>query len=144
MGGSAGGYTVLQAMVEHPTFFRAGVCLYGIANLFTLAADSHKFEARYLDGLLGPLPGATAIYRARSPLFRANRIVRPLAVFQGEEDTVVPRAQSDAIVASLRQRGIEHEYHVYPGEGHGWRKRETIEAFYTALEAFLRRTVIFA
>jgi dipeptidyl aminopeptidase/acylaminoacyl peptidase len=144
MGGSAGGYTVLQALIDHPTFFKAGVCLYGVANHFTLAAETHKFEARYLDGLLGPLPEASAIYRERSPIFHADRIVRPLAVFQGTDDTVVPRNQSDTIVESLRRRNVPHEYHVYEGEGHGWRKRETIEAFYKALDAFLRRYVIFA
>jgi dipeptidyl aminopeptidase/acylaminoacyl peptidase len=144
MGGSAGGFTVLQAMVEQPTFFRAGVCLYGVANQFALAAETHKFEACYLDSMLGPLPEAAAIYRARSPIFHADRIVRPLAVFQGTDDTVVPQNQSDTIVASLKRRNVPHEYHLYSGEGHGWRKRETIEAFYTALDTFLRRYVIFA
>lgn len=144
MGGSAGGFTVLQALVDHPTFFTAGVCLYGIADQFAMAAETHKFEARYLDGLLGPLPEAAAIYRARSPLFHADRIVRPLAIFQGADDTVVPQNQSDGIVAALARRGVPHEYHLYAGEGHGWRKRETIEAFYTALDAFLRRYVIYA
>jgi dipeptidyl aminopeptidase/acylaminoacyl peptidase len=144
MGGSAGGYTVLQAMIDHPTFFRAGVCLYGVADHFALAAETHKFEARYLDSLLGPLPEASAVYRARSPIFHADRIVNPLAVFQGSDDTVVPRSQSEAIVASLKRRNVPHEYHLYQGEGHGWRKRETIEAFYTALDVFLRRYVIFA
>lgn len=144
MGGSAGGYTVLQALIDHPEFFKAGVCLYGVADHFALAAETHKFEARYLDGLLGPLPETAEVYRQRSPLFHADRIARPLAVFQGEEDKVVPKAQSEAIVASLRRRGVPHEYHLYPGEGHGWRKRETIESFYGALDAFLRRYVIYA
>jgi dipeptidyl aminopeptidase/acylaminoacyl peptidase len=144
MGGSAGGFTVLQAMIDHPTFFRAGVCLYGVANHFALAAETHKFEARYLDSMLGPLPEASAIYRARSPIFHADRIANPLAIFQGTDDTVVPQNQSDTIVASLKRRNVPHEYHLYPGEGHGWRKRETIAAFYTALDAFLRRYVIYA
>ena len=144
MGGSAGGYTVLQAMIDHPRFFKAGVCLYGVANHFALADETHKFEARYLDSMLGPLPQAAAVYRQRSPIFHADKINRPLAVFQGDEDRVVPRNQSEAIVESLRRRGVPHEYHVYAGEGHGWRKRETIEHFYTALESFLRRHVIFA
>jgi len=144
MGGSAGGYTVLKALVDHPGFFRAALCLYGVSNMFTLAADTHKFEAHYLDSLLGPLPEASAVYRERSPVFYADRIVDPIALFQGEDDRVVPKAQSDAIIASLRRRGIPHEYHVYKGEGHGWRKRETIEAFYRAVEAFLRQYVIFA
>jgi dipeptidyl aminopeptidase/acylaminoacyl peptidase len=144
MGGSAGGYTVLQALVRHPGFFKAGLCLYGIANLFTLAAATHKFEARYLDGLIGPLPHAAALYRERSPLFHAAAIQDPVAVFQGEIDQVVPKDQAEAIVASLVSRGVPHEYHAYAGEGHGFRKTETIAHFYTAVEAFLRQYVVFA
>jgi dipeptidyl aminopeptidase/acylaminoacyl peptidase len=144
MGGSAGGYTVLKVLVDHPGTFKAGLCLYGVSNMFTLAADTHKFEERYLDSMLGPLPEAGAIYRERSPIFDADRIVDPVAIFQGEIDRVVPKAQSEEIVASLRRRGVPHEYHLYEGEGHGWRKRETIEAFYAAVEAFLKQYVIYA
>jgi dipeptidyl aminopeptidase/acylaminoacyl peptidase len=144
MGGSAGGYTVLKSLVDHPGFFRAALCLYGVSNMFTLAADTHKFEERYLDSMLGPLPEASDVYRERSPIFHADRIVDPIAVFQGEIDRVVPKAQAETIVASLRQRGVPHEYHVYPGEGHGWRKQETIEQFYRTVEAFLKQYVIFA
>ncbi|HNO66782.1 MAG TPA: prolyl oligopeptidase family serine peptidase, partial [Tepidiformaceae bacterium] len=67
-----------------------------------------------------------------------------IAVFQGEIDRVVPREQSDTIVASLRARGVPHEYHLYPGEGHGWRKQETIDQFYKSVEAFLKTYVLFA
>jgi dipeptidyl aminopeptidase/acylaminoacyl peptidase len=144
MGGSAGGFTVLQSLVEVPGFYRAGVCSFGVSNQFTLASDTHKFESRYLDSMLGPLPEAAARYRERSPIFHAAKIVDPIAVFQGDIDRVVPREQSDSIVASLRARGVPHEYHVYEGEGHGWRKTETIEQFYTTLERFLRQYVIFA
>jgi dipeptidyl aminopeptidase/acylaminoacyl peptidase len=144
MGGSAGGYTVLKALVDHPGFFKAAICLYGVSNMFTLAADTHKFEEHYLDSMLGPLPEAGDIYRSRSPIFSADKIVDPIAIFQGEIDTVVPKAQAESIVASLRQRNVPHEYHLYQGEGHGWRKRETIEAFYKTVEQFLRNYVIFA
>jgi dipeptidyl aminopeptidase/acylaminoacyl peptidase len=144
MGGSAGGYTVLKALVDHPGTFKAGICLYGVSNMFTLAADTHKFEERYLDSMLGPLPEAGAVYRERSPIFFADRIVDPIAVFQGEIDRVVPKAQSEEIVASLQRRGVPHEYHLYQGEGHGWRKRETIDAFYQAVDRFLRQYVIYA
>ena len=144
MGGSAGGFTVLQTLIDKPGVFRAGVCSFGVSNQFTLAADTHKFEERYLDTLLGPLPEAAAIYRARSPVFHADKLTTPVAVFQGEDDTVVPRAQSDAIVASLRERGVPHAYHVYAGEGHGWRKPETVAAFYQAVEDFLKQYVLFA
>ncbi|HZD56557.1 MAG TPA: S9 family peptidase [Anaerolineales bacterium] len=144
MGGSAGGFTVLQALEDYPGFFRAGVCLYGVANQFTLVAETHKFEARYSDSLLGPLPEAAEVYRARSPIFHADKIRDPIAVFQGEDDKVVPRDQSDEIVASLKERGVPYEYHLYPGEGHGFRKTETIEDFYEAVERFLKKYVIFA
>lgn len=141
-GGSAGGYTVLRSLQVHPGFYRAGVCYYGISNLFTLASDTHKFEARYLDSLVGPLPEASARYRERSPIFHAAGIVDPIALFQGSEDRVVPRDQSDTLAASLRSRRVPHEYHVYEGEGHGWRKRETIEAFYSSVDRFLRRYLL--
>lgn len=144
MGGSAGGYTVLQALVTRPGFFKAGLCLYGVSNMFTLASDTHKFEERYLDSLLGPLPEAAALYRERSPIFHAEKIVDPVAIFQGEIDEVVPRAQSDTIVESLKRRNVPHEYHIYPGEGHGWRKTETIEKFYASMDAFLKTYVLFA
>jgi dipeptidyl aminopeptidase/acylaminoacyl peptidase len=144
MGGSAGGFTVLHALVTHPGLFKAGVCLYGVSNQFSLAMETHKFEERYTDSLLGPLPEASALYRERSPEFFAHKIVDPLIVFQGEIDEVVPRNQSDTIVASLKARNVPHEYHVYAGEGHGWRKIETIEAYMTALEKFLKRHVLFA
>ena len=144
MGGSAGGYTVLRALTVQPGFFRAGVCLYGISNLFTLAADTHKFEAHYLDSMLGPLPEAADLYRERSPIYAADKLRDPIAIFQGSEDKVVPPSQSEEIVASLRRRNIPHEYHLYEGEGHGWRKPETIQSFYTSCEAFLRQHVLFA
>lgn len=144
MGGSAGGYTVLEALCRAPGVFKAGLCFYGVSNLFTLTTDTHKFEERYLDALLGPLPEASAIYRERSPIFHAELIKDPIAIFQGDIDDIVPRAQSDSIVESLRRRGVPHVYHVYEGEGHGWRKQATIEAFYNAIDAFLRQYVLFA
>jgi dipeptidyl aminopeptidase/acylaminoacyl peptidase len=143
MGGSAGGFTVLQALIDYPGFFKAGVCLYGVSNQFTMVAETHKFEARYSDSLLGSLPDAADVYRARSPIFNADKLKDPIIIFQGEEDRVVPQEQSDSIVASLRQRGIPHEYHLYPGEGHGFRKVETIQHFYNAVDKFLKQHVIF-
>lgn len=144
MGGSAGGFTVLHTMTQHPASFTAGISLYGVADQFSLAADTHKFESHYTDTLLGPLPEAAEIYRQRSPIFHADRICRPLALFQGDIDQVVPRNQSDQIVESLRRQGTPHIYHVYEGEGHGWRKPETIEHFYRTVEEFLKRHVLFA
>lgn len=144
LGGSAGGYTVLQSLVDKPGFYKAGVCLYGISNQFMLVMDTHKFEERYSDSLLGALPEAAEVYRARSPLFHAEKIIDPVIVFQGEEDKVVPKNQSDAIVESLRARGVPHEYHVYTGEGHGFRKPETLEHYYKTTLRFLMQYVVYA
>jgi len=144
MGGSAGGFTVLKALEDYPGVFKAGVCMYGVANQFTLVADTHKFEERYSDSLLGSLPEAADIYRERSPIFFADKIQDPIIVFQGEDDMVVPQAQSDAIVEALRRKNVPHEYHLYAGEGHGFRKAETIEHFFSTVEKFLKEYVIFA
>lgn len=144
LGGSSGGFTVLKALEDYPGFFKAGICLYGISNHFSLLAGMHKFEARYSDQLLGPLPEAAHLYKERSPIFFADRIQDPVALFQGEDDPVVPRSQSDEMVASLRQRGVPHIYHVYPGEGHGFRKPETIAHFYKTVDQFLQQYVIFS
>ena len=142
MGGSAGGYTVLLSLIAYPGLFRAGICRYGVSNLFSLTEDTHKFEQHYLDFLVGKLPEHAERYRQRSPLFSAEKIEDPLAVFQGEEDQVVPRSQSDEMVESLAKRGVPHLYQIYPGEGHGWRKSETIEDYYEKVEQFLRQYVV--
>ena len=131
-------------MSQKPDAFSVGVSLYGVANQFHLASETHKFEQRYLDSMLGPLPQSAAVYRERSPVFHANGITRPLAVFQGDIDRVVPRAQSDSIVDALIRNGTPHIYHVYEDEGHGWRKRETIEHFYDTVNDFLRQHVVFS
>lgn len=144
LGGSAGGYTVLRALITKPGFFRAGICLYAVADLFGMATDTHRFEARYTDSLVGPLPEAAELYRELSPVFHAVRIQDPVAVFQGADDPVVPKRQADAIVAALRAARVPHEYHVYEGEGHGWGRAETVEKFYAAVDAFLRKYVVFA
>ncbi len=144
MGGSAGGYTVLRALTTRPGFFKAGICLYGISNLFTLDAETHKFESHYLKSLLGPLPESSTVYQERSPIFTANKIRDPLAIFQGGDDKVVPRDQAELLVNTLKAHGIPHEYHIYEGEGHGWRKTETVTKFYTAVEAFLRQYIVFS
>lgn len=144
MGGSAGGYTVLQSLIRYPGVFAAGLCLYGVVDLFGLAADTHKFERHYTDSLVGPLPEAAALYRERSPVYHAEEIRDPVAVFQGEDDPVVPKEQAEAIVAALRRCGVPHEYHLYPGEGHGWRRAATIAQFYETALAFVTRHVLYA
>ena len=143
MGGSAGGYTTLQALTVHPSFFKAGICSYGICNLFTLATDTHKFEAHYLDSLICPLPQESGLYRERSPIFSGDKIADPLILFQGTDDRVVPKEQAEELATSLSRRGVPHEYHLFEGEGHGWKKPETIEAYYLAIDAFLKKHVLF-
>jgi dipeptidyl aminopeptidase/acylaminoacyl peptidase len=142
MGGSAGGFTVLNVLASHPDLCAAGVDLYGVADLFTLAETTHRYEAHYLDSLVGPLPEAAARYRERSPVHRADAIGAPLLLLQGADDEVVPPAQCKAIADRLRARGGEVELHVYEGEGHGWSKPETVVDELQRTEAFLRRHVL--
>ena len=97
MGGSAGGYTVLLSMALHPDVFAAGVDLYGVADLFALSEDTHRFEAHYLDTIVGPLPETYARYRERSPVNLADKIARPLLILQGDKDEVVPLAWVSAV-----------------------------------------------
>jgi dipeptidyl aminopeptidase/acylaminoacyl peptidase len=143
-GGSAGGYTVLNALIRYPGVFKAGVCSYGVSNLFTLAMDTHKFEERYTDSLVGALPEAAEKYHEWSPVFHADRIKDAVIVFQGEEDKVVPPSQSEEIVNALKANGVTYEYHLFPGEGHGFRKSETLKAFYKAMDRFLVQNVIYS
>lgn len=143
-GGSAGGYTVLNALVRYPGVFKAGICLYGVSNLFTLDIDTHKFEQHYTHSLVGPLPEAAGRYHAWSPSFHAEKIRDPLIIFQGSEDRVVPPAQSEEIVATLNRTGVPHEYVVFEGEGHGFRKSENIARYLHQTERFLMQHVLFS
>jgi dipeptidyl aminopeptidase/acylaminoacyl peptidase len=127
-GGSAGGYTTLAALTMRPGVFTAGASHYGVADLGALAAETHKFESRYLDGLVAPWPSGRAVYDERSPINHVDALDTPLAVFQGDEDEVVPPSQAEAIVAALREKGVPHVYLLFPGEQHGFRKAENIRA----------------
>ncbi|SDQ20668.1 prolyl oligopeptidase family serine peptidase [Microbacterium sp. cf332] len=124
-GGSAGGWTVLAALVGTDVF-GAGISRYGVGDARALAAETHDFEARYLDGLIGPLPEAEQVYIERSPLSRPERFRVPLLLLQGDEDAVVPPAQAEAIRDALVAQGVPHAYVLYAGEGHGFRRTETI------------------
>jgi dipeptidyl aminopeptidase/acylaminoacyl peptidase len=124
-GGSAGGFTTLCAVTFHDCF-AAGASHFGVADLELLARDTHKFESRYLDLLVGPLPEKRDLYRARSPLHHAERIRCPVAFFQGLEDAIVPPSQAEAMVAALASRGVPHVYVAFPGEQHGFRRAENI------------------
>lgn len=124
-GGSAGGFTVLAAMVQTDVF-AAGASSYGVADLTALAEETHKFESRYLDGLIGPYPEAKAVYDERSPIEHVDRLDRPLIVFQGLEDEIVPPNQSEMIVEALRAKGVPVAYLAFEGEQHGFRRSETV------------------
>jgi dipeptidyl aminopeptidase/acylaminoacyl peptidase len=127
-GGSAGGYTTLAALTFRPGVFAAGASHYGVADLAALAADTHSFESRYLDGLIAPWPAGADVYAARSPIHATDALDTPLAVFQGDEDRVVPPEQAEMMVAALREKGVPHAYVLFPGEQHGFRKAENIRA----------------
>ncbi|WP_350351947.1 prolyl oligopeptidase family serine peptidase [Microbacterium sp. A8/3-1] len=141
-GSSAGGWTVLSALVRGGTF-AAGISRYGVADLRMLAEHSHGFEEHYITGLVGPLPEAEGLYIERSPLTHAERIDVPVLLMQGGDDRVVPPAQSEAIRDALAANGIDHEYVVYPGEGHGFRSGTTIVNALERELAFLGRVFAF-
>jgi len=124
-GSSAGGYTVLAALTFTDTF-KAGASLYGIGDLETLVQDTHKFESRYLDSLVGPYPQCREIYHARSPIYHVEQLNCPVIFFQGDQDKVVPPNQAQAMVNALKRKGIPVAHIVFRGEGHGFRQAENI------------------
>jgi dipeptidyl aminopeptidase/acylaminoacyl peptidase len=123
-GGSAGGYATLCALAFHDGI-AAGASYYGVADAEALARDTHKFEARYLDGLIGPYPERADLYRERSPIHHADRIRTPVILFQGLEDEVVPPSQAEEMAAALARNGVPHAYLPFAGEQHGFRRAET-------------------
>lgn len=142
-GGSAGGYTVLVALTRHPEVFTAGASYYGISDLEALITDSHKFEARCLDILVGPYPAMRDEYRRRSPIHAVDRLSCPLILLQGLEDRVVPPNQSEMMADALRAKGQPVAYLTFEGEQHGFRRAESIIrsleaelAFYGAVFGF--------
>jgi dipeptidyl aminopeptidase/acylaminoacyl peptidase len=130
-GGSAGGYTTLCVLTFRDDF-AAGASYFGVADAAALARDTHKFESRYLDRLIGPWPQAEALYRQRSPIHFTDRLSRPVILLQGLEDEVVPPAQAEMMAAALDAKGIPHAYLAFPGEQHGFRQAANIRR---ALEA---------
>ena len=125
-GGSAGGFTTLAALTFRDVF-RAGASYYGVSNLEALARDTHKFESRYLDGLIAPYPEQAEVWQQRSPIHHVDRLDRPVILFQGLEDKVVPPNQAEMIVDALRDKGIPVAYVAYEGEQHGFRQAANIK-----------------
>lgn len=141
-GGSAGGFTTLAALAT-TNVFAAGASHYGVADLASLATDTHKFESRYLDRLVGPWPEAEAAYQERSPLAHAEQISCPVIFFQGLDDHVVPPDQAERMVAALSAREIPVAYLAFEGESHGFRLAETIQAVAAAELTFFGRVLSF-
>ena len=125
-GGSAGGYTTLAALTFKEVF-KAGASLYGVSDLGTLAKETHKFESRYLDGLVGPYPERQDLYAERSPINHTDRLSCPLILFQGLEDEVVPPNQAEMMFEAVRAKGIPTAYIPFEGEQHGFRRSENIK-----------------
>jgi dipeptidyl aminopeptidase/acylaminoacyl peptidase len=125
-GGSAGGYTTLMALAVRDEF-ACGASYFGVADLVSFHDDTHKFESRYDEYLVGPWPEAEDLYRERSPVTHADSISDSLLLLQGLDDKVVPPSQSEVIVDALQKRGIPYAYIAFPGEGHGFRKAENIK-----------------
>ena len=124
-GGSAGGYTTLCALAFRDVF-KAGASHFGVADLEALALDTHKFESRYLDGLIGPYPERKDLYEERSPIHNVEGLSCPVIFFQGLEDAIVPPNQAETMVAALRAKGVPVAYLPFEGEQHGFRQAENI------------------
>ena len=125
-GGSAGGYTTLCALTFHD-IFKAGASYYGVGDLEALVRDTHKFESRYLEGLIGPYPDRKDLYEARSPIHHVDRLSCPVIFLQGLEDKIVPPNQAEMMVGVLRQKGLPVAYVTFASEQHGFRKAENIK-----------------
>ncbi|MBM5827614.1 MAG: DUF829 domain-containing protein, partial [Cyanobacteria bacterium M_surface_7_m2_040] len=116
-----------------------GASRYGVADLTALARETHRFEAGYLDSLVGPWPDAKAIYENHSPLLHADRIRCPVIFFQGLDDKVVPPGQTERMASALQANGVPVEVHRFAGEGHGFRSSAVQSQVLEATEAFFRR-----
>jgi dipeptidyl aminopeptidase/acylaminoacyl peptidase len=125
-GGSAGGYTTLCALTFRDVF-RAGASYFDIGDLEAMTRDTHKFESRYLDGLIGPYPDRRDLYVARSPIHHVERLSCPVIFLQGLDDRVVPPNQAEMMVDALRRKGVPVAYLAFEGEQHGFRRAETVK-----------------
>lgn len=137
-GGSAGGYTTLRALTATDVF-AAGISQYGIGDLEALALHTHKFESRYTDGLVGPYPEARAVYVERSPLTHVDDLAAPILLLQGTEDKVVPPEQAADFADAARRKGLPVALIMFEGEGHGFRRADSIRTSLEAQQYFLGR-----
>lgn len=135
-GGSAGGYTTLCALVFHDVF-AAGVSRYGVADVELLALDTHKFESRYLDSLIGPYPEAADIYRERSPINFTDQLSAPMLLLQGGKDKVVPPSQAEKMIEALDEASLTYAYILFEEEPHGFRLQASIVKSLQAQEVFM-------
>jgi dipeptidyl aminopeptidase/acylaminoacyl peptidase len=124
-GGSAGGYVTLCALTFYD-LFAAGASYYGVADIEMLAKETHKFEAHYLDSLVGPYPEQKRLYIERSPIHFTDRLSCPIIIFQGLDDKVVPPSQAEVMVTALEEKGLPYAYVTFEGESHGFSRFETI------------------
>jgi dipeptidyl aminopeptidase/acylaminoacyl peptidase len=137
-GSSAGGYTTLRALTT-TQLFSAGISLYGVGDLEALVAETHKFESRYLDRLVGPYPEAREVYRERSPISHVDELSAPILLLQGLDDWIVPPDQAELMADAARRNGLPVALLLFEGEGHGFRKAETIRTSTEAQIYFLSR-----
>ena len=126
-GGSAGGYTTLACLTFRNEVFKAGASYYGISDLEVLEVDTHKFESRYSHSLVGPYPERKDLYFDRSPIHFIQNLSCPIILFQGDEDKVVPPAQSQMMFEAVRDKELPVAYLLFEGEQHGFRKAENIK-----------------
>jgi dipeptidyl aminopeptidase/acylaminoacyl peptidase len=143
MGGSAGGYTTLQALVTSD-LFAAGLSDFGISDLATMATDTHKFESHYTDRLVAGWPEGKDLYEERSPIHHLDRLSSPMLLQQGLDDRVVPPSQAREMAAAVRAKGLPVALVMYSGEGHGFRRADTIVASLNAKLSFLGQVFGFA
>jgi dipeptidyl aminopeptidase/acylaminoacyl peptidase len=140
-GSSAGGLTVLNALIHQPDRFQAAVCAYAVTHLNDIVEDTIKFESRYYDSLVGILPEFRQRYDERSPLNYADCIRTPIALFHGTADEVVPVSQARSLAKVIRENEVPLHFHLFRGEGHGWRKPGTMRTYYREILRFLTQTL---
>lgn len=137
MGSSAGGFTVLNALIQFPHKFKAAICAYPVCDLLEDIQKTHKLERYYNHYLIGDPRRDRKNYLTRSPLLNAEKIVDPIAIFHGEKDGVVSIDQTRQLVKILEKQGTPYLYQTYPDEGHGFRRIETIRDYYQRMQDFL-------